>query len=166
MALTFTFVDRNTFGKWHETLYKIALDNSYTTGGYAISATKVGLGVILGANCWGVDAAASGVIQLSWDYTNGKLMAFRVATFTPAGTIAAPTINISGGVGGTVAIGISSDADAAALSKTAATSRTGITGVQAPAFTGTAQGQVALAQVSNAVDLSAVTARIVFLGNK
>lgn len=64
--------------------------------------------------------------------------------FTPSGTISAPTINIAGGEAGTVAIGIDSDADGAALSKTAATSRTGITGVQAPTFTGDAfvQGDI------------------------
>lgn len=46
----------------------------------------------------------------------------------------APTISIAGGEAGTVAIGIASDADDAALSKTAANNRTGITGVQAPAL--------------------------------
>jgi hypothetical protein len=36
----------------------------------------------------GLDAAASGVCLVSFDYTNIALMAFRTGTATPAGTVA------------------------------------------------------------------------------
>ena len=53
------------------------------------------------------------------------------------------SVTITGGAAGTVAIGISSDANGAALSKTTATNRTGITGVvttEAPASTNLSGG--------------------------
>jgi hypothetical protein len=61
--------------------------------------------------------------------------------------IAAPTITIAGGEAGTVAIGISSDANAAALSKTAATNRTGITGVQPPPYQSAGAGNPVLTEI-------------------
>lgn len=66
-----------------------------------------------------------------------KILGIRTSIWIPVQqfsglNMTAPTVTIQGGEGGTVAIGIDSDANGAALSKTAATDRTGITGVQAP----------------------------------
>lgn len=64
---------------------------------------------------------------------------FRQTDFLPwtlfTGMCDAPTINILGGAAGT-AIGIVTDADGAALTKNAATTRTGIVGVQPPRSAG------------------------------
>lgn len=135
--------------------YEIDFDASYATGGLAwdLSAdfdvikaamfeTKSGYQFELTSK----DAPAS-----------AKVKAYRVPGFTPAGTNSAPTITITGGQGAGVAIQIDTDANGAVLGKTAATTRTGITGVQAPTFTGTAVAAAALAEVAAAVDLSAVT---------
>lgn len=200
MALTFTFKDRNNAGKWIYTLYDVLLDNSYATGGYAISPGKVQLGVILGAQVWGFTgastAATAAVANLIWDSVNAKLMAMRVATVTPAGTISAPTFTGSAlaahshalwvATGATDATGarVNAASNSFAMNNAAASvagipAASGAAGgvvditagtpagtVSAPTFTGTAVGQTAFAQVSNAVDLSAITVRMMFFGNK
>lgn len=69
---------------------------------------------------------------------------------------AAPTITVVGGEAGTVSIGIDSDADDAALSKTAATTRTGITGVQAPEVQSLVSSGSRLAEISTSGYLGAL----------
>lgn len=174
MAVTITEKDADVWGKYAVVFCKVALDNSYATGGYGstkgLAAQTIGLGSIKGAFVIAINAAGSGIVNLVWDYTNRKLMAFRVATFTPAGTIAKPTFTVTkGAILASSELGLSADAAnatvnndtiAATLTLLAANSPVG-----APAFTGTAQGQVALAEVSNAVNLAAVTARLCFIGN-
>ena len=62
----------------------ITLDNSYPTGGYAITAAAVGLSSIdyvltdVGAR----NTAGTFAYPVSWDYTNGKLQAFRQTAAT------------------------------------------------------------------------------------
>ncbi len=202
MALTFTFIDRNTAGKWHEVVYNVLLDSSYATGGYAISASQVQLGRILGATVLGMNAAGSGIVKVDWDYTNNKLMAFRVATFTPTITgdlnLATPAFS---GTGLTAAGQVLTTTDTQTMtlnqcagmwllaattttppmlivSNTAVSAAAAVLTVIGAAATDAgaykivqsigpaAQGQVALAQVSNAVSLSAVTVRMRFIGNK
>lgn len=63
----------------------------------------------------------------------------------------APTIVVNGGEAGTVAIGIDSDANGAALSKTTATQRTGITGVQVPNLMSTTDSQVILQEAGGSL---------------
>lgn len=135
-------------------LIDVTLSNSYTTGGESVVVPPSAKLVL-------VEQPAG--YHARFDRSSEKLLMYRVAGFTPAGTVAAPTINITGGAAGTVPIGISSDADGAALSKTAATSRTGITGVQAPGFTGTAVAAGSLVEVAAGVDLSAVTVRLLLV---
>lgn len=175
MAVTLTRLDDDVWGKHRIAWVQIAFDTSYPTGGYGaslgLSLARIFDAVVgarpkllLGAFVLGIDAAGSGVAQLAWDYTNNKLMAFRVATFTPAGTIGGNVTVVGGGIG--EATGINPDSNAGVLSKAAATNRTIPIATYlgaAPTLTGTAQGQVALAQVSNAVNLSAVTCRMQFV---
>jgi hypothetical protein len=170
MAITRTKIDEDVWGKTVVKWYNLLLDSSYPTGGYKSSlgfnAAAFGLKSILGLQVVGLNALGSGVVAIEFDYTNIALMAFRVATFTPAGSIAvtdgAVTV-VGGGIG--EAIGINPDTNAGVLSKAAATTRTipqatfGIAATTA-ILTGTAQGQVALAEVSNAVSLSGVTVRV------
>lgn len=139
--------------------------SDYTTGGYVITAAALTMGHVFGMVVMGVNATGLGYIpqvivaQTSAplaSLTSLKFAVLQSAGFTPAGTNSAPTINIAGGVGTTVAIGIGTDADNAALSKTAATSRTGITGVQAPVFTGTAVAAGKASEVPNGTNLTGV----------
>jgi hypothetical protein len=224
MAITITKLEEDQLGgRIKAWVCNILLDNSYPTGGYAISPSKIGLKTIWGFNILGVNAAGSGIVSVVWDYVNNKLMAFRVATFTPAGTVAAPTFTGTAptsdlelatpaftGTGLTAAGQVITTTDNQTMtlnqcagmwliSATGATppnlilSNTAVVGApavltvqgsantdagaykivkgvtpagsnSAPAFTGTAQGQVALAQVSNAVNLSAVTVRAIVMG--
>lgn len=71
---------------------------------------------------------------------NWKLKVFQNAGFTPAGTNSAPTITTSSG-GVATPLGVA----AGALSETAGAA--GITGVQAPVFTGTAVAAAALSEL-------------------
>lgn len=161
-----TKVDEFVWNKLYIRIYDITLA-VYATGGFtpALGFSPAGyhLKKILGISQIGCDAGADLIVGVRFDFTNNKLLAYRGGTFTPAGTIAAPTISILGGAAGT-AIGIDSDANGASLTKAAATTRTGILGVQAPAFTGTTQGQQSFAEVSNAIDLSAVKVRCMIFG--
>lgn len=91
MAISKTFIDEDVWGKFRIKLWKITLDTSYPTGGYGASLgfapQPLGVGSFIGVYIIGLNAAGSGVVQLAFDYTNNKLMAFRGATFTPAGSI-------------------------------------------------------------------------------
>lgn len=131
----------------------VTMSASYATGGDDFDPVS-------GATYRNIDIRPGSGYVFSFDGAN-KLKAFRSAGFTPAGSNSAPTVTITGGEAGTVAVGIASDADAAALSKVAATTRTGITGVQAPAFTGTPVAAAALSEVTAGVNLSAISTTFV-----
>lgn len=200
MSISKTKIDEDVWSKFRITIWQIALDTSYPTGGYGaslgFSAQALGVGSFIGVYIIGLNAAGSGIVQLAFDYTNNKLMAFRVATFTPAGTIAAPVftgaalaahghvlfVNDGGAAADAEATRLNSSASDGLVSETADTSIPSVPDVSgdggivditagtpagtnsAPAFTGGAQGQIALAQVSNAVNLAAVSARIMVVG--
>ncbi len=148
------------------TFATVTLDSSYPSGGYGTSlgmnAAAFSLRGLTGIWVLGVNTAAAGYVGV-WNTTTSKFAVYLGAGFTPSGTISAPTISITGGTGGTVAIGISSDANAAALSKTAATSRTGITGVQAPTFTGNAVA-AGIVEVTAATSLATLVFTVVAFG--
>jgi hypothetical protein len=180
-GLTFTLVpnSENISGKLREIAYDLLCDNSYPTGGYAILAAKFGWKQIQGGIWLGGNTAALGYVAF-WNVQTGKLEVLRSAGFTPAGTVATPTITVpdpaivvKGGAAGT-AIGITADSNAGQLTKAAATDRTipfstltqaTITATSStPAFTGTAVAAAALAQVSNGVNLATVSFRMMFRG--
>lgn len=152
MGLTVAITKRAVSGDMNIIAGTIAFDSSYPTGGEALAPKDFGLRQI---DLLLVQPAVG--LAFEYDYTNQKLKAFRSAGFTPAGSNTAPTVTITGGQGAGVAVQISSDADAAVLGKTAATTRTGITGVQAPVFTGTAVAEAAFAEVANLTNLATVT---------
>lgn len=189
MALTYTFVEDSVLGNWSGRLYNILLDSSYPTGGYAIAPTRIKLGkTILGVQILAVNAAGSGIVQISWDYANSKLMAFRVATVTPAGTaiftgsaLATHSHSLWVATGATDATGarVNAASNSLAMNNAAAAiagipaasgaaggvvDATGGTPAGTVAITGTATGQIAFAQVSNGVNLAAVTVRCLFIG--
>lgn len=116
----------------------IAFDSSYPTGGESLdfSGKIKQVRVVLFETTAGY--------LFAYDYTNKKVL-----VYTPTNEHL-HTITITGGEASTVFIGIASGANDVALSKTEATNRTGITGIQnAVAAAG--------AEVANATDLSALT---------
>lgn len=119
---------------------------TYATGGIAVTPTQVGLGVI---DSLTIDPA--GGYTFFYSASAGKVLAYESAAFTPAGTNSAPTITTTTNAGTTEPM----YTNAGALTQT--TGATGITGVQAPTFTGTAVAAAALAEVGNGVDLSGTT---------
>lgn len=155
-----------TLGNLRGALKDITLDTSYPTGGYALTgAALIGAGItLLGMQFMGGNDA-SGTYQYSFDNVNRKLMVFRSAGFTPAGTIGGNVTVVGGGIG--EATGINPDSNAGVLSKAAATNRTIPLATYlgaAPTFTGTAVAAGGLAQVANAVNLSTVKIRVLAIG--
>ena len=81
MAVTITKSPRgsDSIGRRRHIVVTLTLDNSYPTGGYAITAGQFGASngrVIEGAALLGGNAAAGGY-QPIWDNVNGKLMVWR-----------------------------------------------------------------------------------------
>lgn len=95
--------------------------------------------------------------QYVWDFTNLTLRIFQSAPFTPAGTVAAPLMNTVTDSGSpTKTLGELTGA----LSTNGAV--TGLTGIQAPAFTGNAVNASALQELTNGSSVpSAVTGDII-----
>lgn len=87
-----------------------------------------------------------------WDRANSKVIVRNPAAHTH-------TITITGGAAGTQAIGIATDANAAALSKTTATDRTGITGIQNNTVAPLAE--VSVAQLPSAVSSDVIDVYLV-----
>lgn len=136
----------------------------YATGGFVISPPRVAMGQIHGVIPIGFDTDAQGYV-IQWNFQTGKLMVFQSAGFTPAGTISGNVVVKGGGIG--EAIGINPDSVAGVLSKAAATDRTIPYATflgGALTIAGTAVAKAALVEVSNGVDLSALTAHLMFIG--
>lgn len=196
MAITKTLVPDSTdiWGKHRVESYDLALDTSYPTGGYSIPASSLGWSEITEVLFGGESGSTKGYHPV-WDTANKKLMLFRSAGVTPAGTVAAPTFtgdalaahrhslflnqaDVADGAGtrvnaATNLIGANSGADISVAGVADTSSHGGIVDVtggtptgtnSAPAFTGTAVAATNLVQVSNAVNVSAVTIRAKFIG--
>lgn len=195
MAITKTLVpdSRDVWGRHLVESYDIALDTSYPTGGYSIPASSLGWSEIRGVLNLGESGSTKGYHPV-WDTANKKLMLFRSAGVTPAGTVAAPTFtgdalaahrhSLFVATGATDATGarVNAATNSLAMNNAAATvagiaaasgSAGGVVDItggtptgtnSAPAFTGTAVAAANLVQVSNAVNVSAVTIRVTFIG--
>jgi hypothetical protein len=170
-----------TFGQMRYKTWDVTFDSSYPTNGELVDKSQVGLSNIIGAMHLGVaDATSAGIVPI-YKPSTGKLLAMRV---TAVGTVAAPTftgaahthtLNLKNAAvadgattrvnAGTNLLGANTGADIAVAGNGAnggnANATAGGTN-SAPAFTGTDSN---LAEVANAVDLSAVTVRLMFLGN-
>jgi hypothetical protein len=170
MALTLTQVTDSQDvwgGRYRVRLYDaVPAASDYATGGYSITPASIGLGAtgtILGVECIAQSGGTSFYLA-AWQPSTKKLIFVWSAGFTPAGTVAAPTINIAGGAGGNVNITTPNSNSSALANGTAGGALTGLTGVQAPAFTGTPAAAGGLVEVTNGTDLSATTFRLLFLG--
>lgn len=91
-----------------------------------------------------------------WNNHTGAIMFFQSGASTPAGTISAPTITTTTNAGTTTPV----YTNGGALTQVAGA--TGITGVQAPTFTGSATAAGVLAEIGN-VSVSSVIVRGTFL---
>src|SRR5208283_938846 len=175
MAIGVTFLGDMTncdFGPVQASFPIFTLDSSYPTGGYALTANqiKVQSPIASGSTAAGIagivpiayNTAATGYI-IYWNTQTGKLMVYLSAGFTPAGTSANPTISMAGGGGGG-AVTVNPEANGGALVHNASGAITGVTGVIAGAFTGTAIAAAKLAQVANATNLSTLVITCIALG--
>lgn len=108
MALTLTEVSgsRTVFGNKRAVVYACAFDSSYPTGGEPLTPGNLGLSTI----DFLIAEARAGYV-FTYDHTNSKLLAYRTATLTPTGSVAAPTFTGTANVG---TAGIVDDNDAAA----------------------------------------------------
>ena len=133
----------------------VTFDSSYASGGEALAPSAFGLRSLVSVQVVGGNAAAGGY-HFHWDNVNGKLMAFR----SPAGSVTG-NVTVGGGTAGEP-LGITPDSNAGALTKNAATART----IPIATFLGAAPAiaAAALGEVTSAVDLSAVTVRLMGLG--
>lgn len=151
----------NINGKWREQVIDYTGPASYVMGGMPLAPQLVGMKEILGIQQMGGNAASVGYGIYPVTAPDTKSWNIQVtvsAGFTPAGTNSAPTITTATGNPATAPIGVITGA----LAQTAGA--TGITGVQAPTFTGTAVAAAAEAQVAAATNLSTVTFRLRVVG--
>lgn len=176
MAVTVTATKKGVFGDLKYFLGTVLLDDSYVTNGEPLTAADFGFPT---TNVFVTPVASAGYVPV-YDYTNSKLIVYRSAGFTPAGSNAAPTstkptftVEASGAIGTNMELGLSADAASAtyeggvgitAQRVLTTTSPVGTPTIGAPAFTGTAVAAAALIEVANAVDLSLITFRVFALG--
>lgn len=163
---------------------------TYATSGLAVDPHSFGMNSLLGVQIVGGNAA-SGKYQYAYDTVNKKLLVYRIGVV--AGTVAAPTFtgdaltahrhtlhlnqaDVVDGAGtrvnaATNLLGANSGADVEVAGVADASGHGGIidasggtpTGTNsAPAFTGGAAGP--LTEVSNGVDLSLITVRLLGMG--
>lgn len=89
MAITITKSSRgsDSIGRRRRIVVTLTLDNSYPTGGYAITAAALGAAnarTIEGAELLGGNAIGGGLTPI-WDYVNGKLMLWRTGAVNAVG---------------------------------------------------------------------------------
>lgn len=158
MAVTITIIDEDVWGKTRTVLATILLDTSYPTNGYtsALGFKPAAFGLKVLSDLWivGIKAAASGIIQVVFDYSNIKLLAFRSNTAAHShdalfigGITATEPVAIDGGD---------------TLGKNAATNRTiaGATSATKGGIVAASAAQASLVEVSNAINLSTVTVMV------
>lgn len=176
MAITATIadLDRDVTSK-RVNRGKMTLTSTYVTGGFPVTPGLFGLHRL---DSLAVDAVAG--LVLSYDKTNAKVIAYRSAGFTPAGTVAAPVFTGSALAAHRHVLHFQTSAAANAVTAAANSLRTaaaafdvagvanssgegGIVDVtagtpagtnDAPAFTGTAVAAAALLEVANGTSLS------------
>lgn len=137
-------------------------DTSYPTGGYALTAAQLNCGRgIVGMSLLGANTAAAGYVVV-WNTQTSKLQIYVAGT--PLGTISAPLLNIAGGAGGNVNITTPNSNGSALANGTAGSALTGLTGIQAPTFTGTAGTKGS--EVGNGTNLSTLTFTFLVVGQR
>lgn len=145
MALTVTRVQPTptAVGRFKISIADVTFDNSYATGGESITPTDLGLSAFLFVL---VEEDADGYV-VKFDRTNNKLMAFRNPAI--AANIAFTAEVVTNAVG---------------VAAAGANLQSGAGGPTATTNAPVTQAAGTLAEVANAVDLSAVTVRVVAFG--
>ena len=96
MALTFTAVKPMNFqksGGIRQAIYDVTFDNSYATGGWAVTPANFNMTILYGLIPLGPQAAAAGSL-ITYDPVNSKLLAFKsTAAGSLFGEIAAADLN-------------------------------------------------------------------------
>lgn len=146
MAASGNIIRQLDLGNIFACIVDVTGDAAYPAGGYTGITALSGLGVVLGVDQIGNNTGAAGYTMVLNTQTN-KLQIFITPGFTPAGTVSAPTITMAGSGGGG-AVTVNPEATGGALVHNAAGTITGITGVQAPTFTGNAVASASLVEVS------------------
>lgn len=85
MAITVVDTQRVSEGNKWKIIGTLALDNSYPTGGYAITPAQIGLSQIQS-----FDIQVESGYSFQYVEQTAKIKAYDVGGFTPAGTVAAP----------------------------------------------------------------------------
>jgi hypothetical protein len=125
----------------------VTFDTSYTTGGEALTAANVGLGVLEY-----IDFNPVAGFTFVYDYVAGKVKAFA------AGQSALPNVVVTGGQGAGPGLQITPDSNAGVLGKTTATTRT----IPGATFGLVASGAGASGEVAATTDLSVTPGAIPF----
>lgn len=127
-------------------------NNSLTYGGSGgLPLTKGKMGLPRFIRSFEVLGSTTQLYDYEYIPSSEKLMLKINASYTPVGTVAAPTISLGNNNANVVAnatIGISALANAASLIGSGGP-WTGITGVQAPSFTGTANTAMQFGEIGN-----------------
>jgi len=136
---------------------------TYATGGVSVLAKDLGLGSFIGTPQFSADGYV-----LAYDLSTSKVLAYRSAGFTPAGTISKPTFTVTkGAILASSELGLSADAATATVNNNTIASTLALTTnspVGTPTLTGTAVAAAALVEVANGVDLAAVVVDFVAYG--
>ncbi len=165
MALTITLDSPSHYVDGHQ--YKVTgtidFEDSYPTGGEALTAANIGLRIIDDihfTNVSGFDIKSETALPA----TSVNVQVFNSAGFTPAGTNAKSTFVISNAaaLGVNMAVGLDVDTDSALwVGDTGLSATRTLTAANSPVtaqvFTGTAVAAGALVQAANTTNLSAVT---------
>lgn len=148
MSAVATIVDKWSDTKRLHVIGTIALSGSYATGGMsldfnAMTSSVPGSPALPGISKQPILARVEGIAGYIYQYdkVNKKLIIRQSGTVTPAGTISAPTITTTTNAGTTAPL----YTNGGALTQVAGA--TGITGVQAPTFTGAATTAAPLAEL-------------------
>jgi hypothetical protein len=86
LVVTLTKDGNDVWGRTRVQHASLALDNSYPTGGYSLPATKFGMRALFNMLIGDMGISGVGAYRFAWDSVNSKLMAYRTAGFTPAGS--------------------------------------------------------------------------------
>lgn len=158
MALTVSEITRTVYGNRKVLLATVTFDDSYPTGGEALTAATLGFTSIDVVRCTpGIDAGPT-VIQCVYSKATSKLLAFRTAAATPAGTVAAHTHT------GAAHVHVENEAIGYTQSANTASTTPGAGGSTTPTFTGTAVAAAGLSEVNSTADLSAFSTVIEVIG--
>jgi hypothetical protein len=168
MALTVTLAGDwlSSLGNKRASNGTLTFDSSYATGGESLTPANIGLGVIDSIT---FNQGEDGYV-FKYIHSTQKVQVFRTATVTPTGSVAVTegAVTVKGGGGGE-AMTLNPDSTSGVLTKAAATDRVipratlGFAASTA-AFTGAPTTAAALAEVGNAVDLSAVVVEFMAVG--